>query len=90
MASNKKKIKAAVIGVGNMGRHHARIYSNLEGVELVAVSDVNKKAEEIAKSYGCKFYLDYNKMLDKEKIDVVSVVVPTKLHKKIALDCIKL
>ncbi len=77
-------LKTAVIGVGNMGRHHARVYHELENSELVAVADVNtKQAREIAKKYSCNPYRDYKKMLEKEKPDCVSVVVPTSLHEKI-------
>ncbi len=88
--ASKKKIKVAVIGVGNMGRHHARVYSQLENADLVAISDINVKAgKEIAKKYDCKYYKDYNVMLSKEEIDAISIAVPTKLHKQVALDVIK-
>ena len=36
-------IKAEVIGIGNMGRHHARIYFELPNTELVAICDINEK-----------------------------------------------
>jgi len=82
-------VKVAVIGVGSMGKHHARVYSELKNVELVAVSDINKNlGKKIAEKYGCNFYSNYNEMLEKEKIDAISVVVPTKLHAKVAVDCI--
>lgn len=85
----KNKIKVAVIGVGNMGKHHARVYSKLRDVNLVAVSDINeKKGKQVAKEFDCRYYKDYKKMLNKEHIDAVSIVVPTKLHKKVALDVI--
>ena len=88
--NKNKSLKAAVIGVGNMGKHRARLYATLEGVDLVAVSDVNEnRAKEISKEFGCRCYKDYNQMLNKERIDIVSVSAPTKLHKKIALDAIK-
>jgi UDP-N-acetylglucosamine 3-dehydrogenase len=87
---SKRKIKTAVIGVGNMGRYHARAYSQLKNASLVAVSDINEKiGKKVAKEFNCQYYKDYNKMLDKENIDAVSIVVPTKLHKKVALDVIK-
>lgn len=81
-------MKGAVIGVGNMGKHHARVYSEMDGVELVSVSDVDEKRKEVAERFGCKFYNDYREMIDKEDIDAVSIVVPTKLHKEVALECI--
>ena len=65
-------MNAAVIGVGNMGQHHARNYSELTGVSLVAVADTDlKKGEEIAKKYGCKYYKNYKEMLEKEKIGYI-------------------
>ncbi|MBU4274301.1 Gfo/Idh/MocA family oxidoreductase [Patescibacteria group bacterium] len=85
----KKILKVGVIGIGNMGRHHARIYSQLIGVSLKAVADISATAGRvIAKRYNCKFYQSYKKMLAEEKLNAVSIAVPTHLHKKVALDCI--
>ena len=84
------KLNVAVIGVGSMGKNHARVYSEMGNVELVAISDADKEtAAAMAKKYKTKQYTDYREMLKKEKIDAVSVCVPTKLHKGIALDLIK-
>jgi len=81
-------IKAAVIGVGYLGRHHARIYSSLEGVELVGVVDASKDAREsIAGEYGTVAYADYHDVLD--KADVLSIVTPTVTHCDIAMDCLR-
>jgi len=85
-----RKANVAVIGVGNMGKHHARVYSGLDEANLVAVCDTElEKAEEIAKRFGCGAYADYQKMLENENIDAVSVAVPTKFHSEVALHCIK-
>lgn len=81
-------VNVAVIGTGNMGKNHARIYSELKNANLVAVSDINKEEKKTAKKFGCKFYQDYRKMLAGEKIEAVSIVTPTMMHKKVALDCI--
>ncbi|MFH1294742.1 MAG: Gfo/Idh/MocA family oxidoreductase [Candidatus Aenigmatarchaeota archaeon] len=81
-------LKTAVIGVGNMGKHHARLYSQLEESELIAVSDLDETAgKEIGENFNCKFYKDYKEMLRKEQIDVVSVVVPTMFHKDVSVAC---
>lgn len=86
-----KKINVAVIGVGNMGRHHARVYSELENVNLVAICDKNlATAEDLAKQHSCKAYDDYKVMLKEEKIDAVSIVVPTFLHHRVACDVLDL
>ena len=82
-------IKVAVIGIGNMGYHHARNYHNMKNVCLVAVVDSNSEVgNKVAKEFNCEFYNDHKKMLRLSNPDAVSVVVPTKLHKQIALDVI--
>ncbi len=82
-------VNAAVIGTGNMGRNHARVYFELDGVTLVAIADINEEGKNIAKEFGSNFYKDYGQMLEKEAIDAISIAVPTALHEKVALDCIK-
>ncbi len=87
--NEERKIKAAVIGLGNMGKNHARIYHELEECELVAVADVNRKVgEELSQRFNCRYYEDYKKMLESEDMDCVSIVVPTKMHEEVALYCI--
>lgn len=74
-------LKTAVIGTGNMGRHHVRVYSELDKSELVGIADLDiKRTEGLAKEYNTKAYKDYADLLSKEKPDCVSVVVPTKFH----------
>ncbi|MBW6462076.1 MAG: Gfo/Idh/MocA family oxidoreductase [DPANN group archaeon] len=81
-------INVAVIGTGAMGRHHVRIYSELENVNLVAISDLDEiNGKKLAEKHSCKFYADFKAMLDTEEIDAVSVVVPTKFHTSVALYC---
>lgn len=83
-------IKVAVIGVGSMGKNHARIYSELANVDMVAVSDANGElANQIAKKYGVRAYSDYQELLDKEHPDAVSVAVPTALHHEVASACMQ-
>jgi len=82
----KKPVKVVVIGAGNMGRNHVRTYSNLDGAELLAMADINPETEAMAKEYGIRFYTDYQKMLDTEKPDAVSIVVPTPLHHTFATE----
>ena len=81
-------VRIGVIGVGYLGQHHERIYSELENVELTAVVDIDKKkADAFAEKYGCKAYYDYKHILN--EVDAVSIVTPTTTHYSIALDCIK-
>ena len=84
-----RPLRVGVIGVGAMGKNHARLYSELPGVELLGVSDVNETlAASVAQSYGCKPFADYNDLL-KEDLDGLSIAVPTTLHKQVALDAIQ-
>ncbi|MBI5204183.1 MAG: Gfo/Idh/MocA family oxidoreductase [Nitrospirae bacterium] len=81
-------IKVGVIGTGYLGRHHARIYSEIEGAELAALIDTDlEKAKKLADEYNCKAYSDYRDIID--RLDAVSIVTPTIYHHKIALDCLK-
>lgn len=76
-----KKLNAAVIGVGNMGKHHARIYSEINGTELISICDKDiRKGIELSKKYNCLFYKDYREMIEKNEIKIVSVALPTFLH----------
>jgi UDP-N-acetylglucosamine 3-dehydrogenase len=86
-------IKVGVVGVGNMGRHHARVYYELSkeghGVKLVGVVDKDlARARAVAEAYGTKAYTDHRNLV-KEGIDAVSIAVPTKLHRNITLDFIR-
>jgi predicted dehydrogenase len=81
-------IKAGVIGVGYLGQHHARIYRDLENVELVAVADTDeKRAEQIALLYGAKPHSDYRSFLG--EVQAVSIATPTSGHFAIAMECLK-
>jgi UDP-N-acetylglucosamine 3-dehydrogenase len=82
-------LRAAVLGVGAMGRSHARVYAEMEHVRLVAVADPELRvAERVAGSYGTTAYADHVELLDREKPDLVSVAVPTTRHTEVALDAI--
>ena len=80
-------LRTAAIGVGSLGRHHARNYAELarEGrVELVAVCDSNAEvAASVAEDNGCERHLtDWRELLD--SVDVVSIATPTETHCEIA------
>ena len=77
-------LRVAVIGVGYLGRHHARILSTLPGVELTAVVDINRRrADEIAASHGTRAFYDAREV--QGAVDAVTIAVPTALHSQIAL-----
>lgn len=78
--------RTAVIGIGSMGRNHARVYNELPDAELVAVADSNEAAAaSIGSQFGVQAYTDYREMLAVEKPEAVSIAVPTALHEEVAL-----
>jgi UDP-N-acetylglucosamine 3-dehydrogenase len=82
-------LRAAVLGVGAMGRSHARVYAEMENVRLAAIADPDVRvAERVAGSYGTTPYTDYRQLLDREKPDLVSIAVPTTRHLEVAIETI--
>jgi len=81
-------VRVGVIGVGYLGQHHARIYSELKDIELVALADTDeKRAITFAEKYGCKAFSDYREILP--KVDALSIVTPTTSHHSIAIECLR-
>ena len=77
-------IRVAVIGVGHLGRHHARILGLLGGATLTAVVDtVPERATEIAAASAATPLTDYRELFD--RVDAVSIAAPTELHHEIAI-----
>jgi predicted dehydrogenase len=79
-------LKTAVIGVGSLGRHHARNYAEIARAgetRFVGVCDADAEtARRIAEENGCEYFTDWRALLD--KTDVVSIVTPTETHSEIA------
>ncbi len=84
--SENRKVRVAAIGVGSLGRHHARNYAELasEGlVELVGICDSNSEtAASIASEYGAANFTDWRELLG--KVAAVSIATPTETHCEIA------
>ena len=78
-----ESLRVAVVGVGYLGRFHAKIYSELDGVELVTVIDSDpERARAVAEEYGCAWTTDASGLPG--TVDAVSVVVPTRDHLEVA------
>ncbi|MEW4567287.1 Gfo/Idh/MocA family oxidoreductase [Tautonia sp. JC769] len=81
--TTKDRLRVGVVGVGHLGRHHARILSGIDGVELVGVADVRtEQAIAVAGPLGTSAFDDYRELLG--RVDAVSVAVPTTLHHEVA------
>jgi predicted dehydrogenase len=77
-------LRVAVVGVGHLGRHHARILSALDGVKLVAVVDTNRaRADAIASAHGTT--ARYHAREIAGQVDAVTIAVPTAAHLEVAL-----
>ncbi len=77
-------LRVAVIGVGHLGRHHARIFATLDGARLAAVCDINReRAETVAVPLGARPVYDARELIG--EVDAVSVAVPTESHAGVAV-----
>ena len=78
-------IRVAVVGAGDFGREHARVYSEVEGAHLVAVCDVDEsRGRPVAERYKAEFVSDYRDLAG--KADAVSVATPTASHQEICCE----
>jgi predicted dehydrogenase len=78
-----RRLRTAVVGVGHLGQHHARVLAGIPGVELVGVVDARpEQARTVAERTGTRAWDDYRALL--ERVDAVSVAVPTCLHREVA------
>ena len=80
-------MNVGVIGVGNMGKNHVRIYSELKGVDNVFVFDKNKEQIKKVENLNVKICNSLKELLD--NVDAASICVPTKYHFEIAKMCIE-
>ena len=80
--------KVAVIGVGHLGKQHARLYAELGDVELVGVVDIlQSRAQEISTLYKTAPYTDYRDLFG--RVDAVSLAVPTTGHARVGVDLLE-
>jgi predicted dehydrogenase len=80
--SAKTPVRVGVVGVGHLGKHHARLLRELD-CELTGIADPNPAARDFAATtYGVPVFADHRELLG--KVDAVTVVVPTKVHREVA------
>ena len=83
-----QSLRVGVIGVGHLGRHHARIYKTLPSVILVGVSDTDpSRGHLVADECGVSYFQDLDELLS--LVDAVSVAVPTSAHGVVVTACLQ-
>jgi predicted dehydrogenase len=82
-------IRVAVVGVGDFGRNHARVWRGLDGAAVVGVVDSNlERARKVAAEFGCEAIADVAAL--KGRVDAVSLAVPTVEHARIGCQILEL
>ncbi len=78
-------VRVGVIGVGHLGHHHARVYTEILGTQLVGVVDLNEdRAASVGQALGVPAYGNLDRFFDEATPDAVSIVVPTSQHFEVA------
>lgn len=81
-------VPVGVVGVGALGRHHARVWASVPGAHLVGVHDRDSsRAEAVAKEYGCPVHAELGSLLEEAR--AVSVAVPTVDHHSVTLQALE-
>ena len=79
-------MRVGIVGAGWIGAQHHRLLRSFEGVEVVAVCDVDReRAEALTSGTGARVYLDWRDMLDREDLTAVVVCPPPMFHREPAV-----
>ena len=88
MKPTSSPVKVGVIGIGNMGWHHARVLSLLKEANLIGVADPNENRGKLAiEQFQCDWYENYHDLIS--KVDAICIAVPTLLHHEVGLECLR-
>lgn len=80
------KLRVAVVGVGELGSRHARLYNEIDSAELVGVADIDSsRCSRVAREYGVRGVEDFSELIGDGAIDAASVAVPTVDHEAVTL-----
>ena len=81
-------VRIGVIGTGVMGERHVRVYSNLRGVTLVGIADLDAdRGEKVAHTHNTRFFNSHHALL--KEVDAVSNVTPTPAHFNLAMEALE-
>ncbi len=82
-------LRVGVVGLGTMGRNHARVLDGLDDVELIGAADPATAAKEfVARRTHARWYASHADLFEHERLDAVIVAAPTALHHRVAFDAI--
>ena len=82
-------VKVGVVGIGSMGVHHARVYSELPNTELIGLVDIDETRGKLCSAdFNTTFFSDYRTLIEKG-VQAVNIAVPTSLHYPLAVDFIE-
>lgn len=85
--SEHESVPVAVVGAGNMGSNHIRVYDELPGADLVEVVEKDpERAREVANQYDVQVFDNVSKL---HQARAATIAVPNRLHRKVAVPCIK-
>jgi predicted dehydrogenase len=92
MANTSQQVRVGIIGVG-IGQAHIRGYSQVENARVVALCDINEeRARQVARDCSvldADILSDHRALLERDDIDAVSVCLPNKLHRPVAVDALE-
>lgn len=87
MKTDSKKISIGVIGVGSMGRNHARVLSQISGCHLAGIYDTDEsRARQICELYNCIGFKDLDELIN--KVEAIIIAAPTLLHGTLGEKCL--
>lgn len=83
-------MKITLVGTGGMGANHLEAYQYVDGLEVVAIADVNiESARGYARKFNCSAYGSLDEILENESPDAVDICVPSFLHAEYSLKCLE-
>lgn len=83
------RLNVAIVGCGAVHGNHIHAIEKIEGINLYALCDIKEdKVSALAKGYGCKYFVEFKKMLEDPQIDAVHLCTPHYLHKPMILEAL--
>lgn len=88
--SPNNKVKIALVGCGRIAQTHLETINVLDEAVLVGVADINEEvSRSVGEQFGCRAYVGYKEMIDKEKPEVLCVATPPLLHPEISIHALQ-